>query len=54
MPELKSKFLLLRPVVYQLDKTKIIIDAKSDKISDQYGLIAQEVKTLFPEIVTEK
>jgi hypothetical protein len=53
MQDVKSKFSLLRPVVYKLNKEAMKADGKNDRIGDQYGLIAQEVRELFPEIVTE-
>lgn len=50
--DVSSKFTQLRPVIYQINKDKLNLDQKSDKIVDQYGLIAQEVAKLFPDIVT--
>ncbi len=49
----KNKFHLLRPVIYKLKGNKSEAESSNKKIDDQYGLIAQEVKELFPEIVTE-
>lgn len=53
MQDVKSKFSLLRPVVYKLNREVMKADAKTDRIGDQYGLIAQDVEKLFPELVTE-
>lgn len=59
LQDINSKLLLLRPVTYKL-KPKFKGDEKADaKIaeiakSDQLGLIAQEVREVFPGIVTEQ
>jgi len=53
MQDMKSKFSLLRPVVYKLNREVMKKGTKTEKIGDQYGLIAQDVEKLFPELVTE-
>jgi hypothetical protein len=59
LPDIKSKLLVLRPVVYKLKpnfKGNEKADAKiAEKAArDQLGLIAQEVREIFPEIVSER
>ncbi len=53
MQDVKSKFSMLRPVVYKLNREVVKTDVKTERIGDQYGLIAQDVEKLFPELVTE-
>jgi hypothetical protein len=51
----KEKLRLLRPVSYNLDteKLKIDKDIKSKEKGKEIGFIAQELREVFPEIVTE-
>ena len=52
-----SKLISLRPVTYKLDLNKLQsngIGQKSSDNPDQYGFLAQEIQTIFPELVTTR
>ena len=56
LPSMKQKLSLLRPVSYNLKASSDENSGNSDLSKEdllQYGLIAQEVREIFPEIVVE-
>lgn len=54
LPSMKDKFMLIRPVSYNL-KTDVKENQVDKDVSNfQYGFIAQEIKKIFPELITTR
>lgn len=57
LPSVVSKLNSLHPVTYNFDLNKLQSNGNGPKPSDntnQYGFLAQEIKTIFPELVTTR
>jgi hypothetical protein len=54
LPSMKDKFMLIRPVSYNLRTDVKENQVDKDVSNFQYGFIAQEIKKIFPELVTTR
>jgi hypothetical protein len=51
---IKDRFMQLRPVTYSFKTDLVNPSSDKTKVNTQYGFIAQELKEVFPDIVTTR